>query len=161
MVSFRPSWLLRFHLPSSLRSRPATVLPRYYEASDFSQMLSTHLRDLRSSLQRCLLVHSISNHHMHPWTSRSTVPCRSPGGPLAQTSPLSRRLVNAYGRIEFLIVRTGLSPPLLSTPSHDDAVNCGYRSEQFRPGRDFHPPDNVRSSAHKIAAFRGTLRNAG
>jgi hypothetical protein len=47
------------------------------------------------------------------------------------------------GRIEFVILRTSLHLPLLSTPSLDDAVTIGYKALTNFDG-DLHPADSVR-----------------
>ena len=80
-------------------------------------------------------------------TRRSPLLSRAPLG-VSWASPFSGRLATTTGRNEFVILRTGYSPPVASHLSLGDAVTFGYN---VRPNirRDFHPADSIRSQAHQ------------
>jgi len=73
------------------------------------------------------------------------------------TSPFTRRLVALSGRIEFVILRTGGSPPVASHPASRRRGFGQFRAGERLPDGDFHPADWVPSRAHE----RGDLRRPG
>ena len=134
----------------SLASRPLQAFHRYYERSDSCPALAAG---------------QVSPLHAHelpaipsPTTECSppslTLPFGAAGRPDGQTSPLNRRLADTSGRIEFVILRTGRSPPVASHPASRrrsyDRIHAGERIR----GEDLHLTIHVRSRAHD-SRFRG------
>ena len=62
-------------------------------------------------------------------------------------SPLASWLATTPGRIEFVILRTAVHLPLLSTPPRGDAVTFGYRV-QTNSGEDLHLAGSIQLQAH-------------
>jgi hypothetical protein len=63
-------------------------------------------------------------------------------------SPLASRLAATAGRIEFVILRTGRSPPVASHPSSWRRSYLQIQSSEPNSGEDFHLSDSMRSKAH-------------
>ena len=65
------------------------------------------------------------------------------------TSPFARRLVAPCGRFEFVILRTGGSPPAASHLASQRCSDVQFRAGERLPDGDFHPADQVPSRAHE------------
>src|SRR2546428_11204123 len=81
-------------------------------------------------------------------TTRCTLWQLSHATPQLQTPPFgsrlrsfSRRLADAPGRIEFVILGLVTRPLLLPTPPHGDAVIVSLRAGERMPGEVSHLPD--------------------
>ena len=142
----------------SLRSTPITELRRYYGRSDSYSLrfFGTWSMNSGSFSEQVSLIHahslsdhSVSNHlmdrcrrfHTLPFSStafrfRSRLRLWSAGSPITP------------GRIEFVILRTGRSPP--AAPHHASLRrSCIWlRAGERLPEEDFHLSDYVRFQAH-------------
>ena len=80
--------------------------------------------------------------------TRYPSPPRPPAVRRVQASPFGSRLAEVSGRIEFVSLRTGRSPPVAlhgaSRPRSYRRLQAGERL----PGGDFHPSGRVRLQAH-------------
>jgi hypothetical protein len=153
----------------SLRSTPVTELHRYYGRSDSCAAGSSALLSMNTVLSPAqvslihassLSDHSVSNHLMDPCRRFRTLPF----------SPTAFRfwfrLRHCYagspitpGRIEFVILRTGRSPPaalhLASRRRSCSRLQAGERM----PEEDFHLSDYSRFQAHIAQQFTAGKRN--
>ena len=151
----------------SLRSRPVTALPRYYGRSDSCPPYSGSWVSpiAGSTCGQVSLIHV---------PSLPTLP--SPTTPVAPTSfchatlqlvglpPVPRRSglrhwlagsPHTIGRIEFVILRTGRSPPVASHPAsrrdlalQRDRSYVRFQAGERMPEEDFHLSDRTRFQAH-------------
>ena len=129
----------RIHLPVPLRSTPVTALlatmgtltPRAGLPPD---------RGLPASRHTSVSDHSASNHPTRPHHRFHTLPLSSMGLPLTrvQASPLASRLAGTPGRIEFVILRTGLSPPVAPHPASRRRSYLRLQAGERMPGEDLH-----------------------
>jgi len=162
----------------SLRSRPVTALPRYYGRSDScppvswtlgiphacstcGQVSLIHLLDLPSILSPITQGLSASSGHA---THRRVEPRSHPTPGSSPNGNSGLRLCyagspNLTGRNEFLIVRTGRSPPVASHhASRRDLALQRDRSYVWlqvcvEPEEDFHPFGQARFQTHVAAGF--------
>lgn len=154
------SALSQIHLPAPLRSISITRLPRYYERSDSCPHGSSGLPSLNSvsfseqvSLihPRCLPDHSVST-HLTPHCRRfRTLPLSSTALPYGSRLRLYMAGSSvAPGRIEFVILRTGRSPP--AALHHASLRRSGIRLQagERLPEEDFHLSDYARFQAHHV-----------
>jgi hypothetical protein len=145
----------------SLRSTPITEFHRYYGRSDSCplrlfgtwSMNSGSFNRQVSLIHACgLSDHSVSNHPTWPCHRFCTLPLSSTG--LRCRSGLRLSLAGSplmLGRIEFVILRTGRSPP--AAPHHASLRrSCSWLQAGERlPEEDFHPSDHLRFQAHECA----------
>ena len=147
----------------SLRSRPVTALLRYYGRCDSCPLRRGSARVIsRRPPDRLLhgqvsLIHvtrssdpSVSNHPCAP----TVVFSRYPSTPWASrcrvwASPFPGRLASRTGRIEFLIVRMGRSPPVAPHAVSRRRSYLWLQAGERLPGKDFHLPNHARFQAHK------------
>ena len=170
------------HLPASLRSRPVTALPRSYGRSDSCSLRPGSARALPSGHRfgspRAGLPdsrtrpsdHSVSNHlrtlrlvrARYPSTDRTEIasPRASPNGNSGLRHSLAGSPHHA-GRIEFLIVRTGRSPPAAPHPV-SPRRSCRLITSYVDLERTFTPPTRCalrRTSAGVSPAVSGASRS--
>ena len=142
------------HLPAPLRSRPVTALHRYYERSDSCPALSLRagLPDYALRLPAPLSPTTSSR----PRGRFLTLPLSSTGLPLARVwaSPFTRWLAGRSGRIEFVILRMGGSPPVALHPALLRRSYLRFQAGERMPGGDLHPSDKAPSQAHSAAPWR-------
>ena len=145
----------------SLRSTPITELHRYYGRSDSCplRLFGTWSMNSSSLNRQVSLIHTsgLSNHSVsnHPtWPSRCF--CTLPLSPTGFRFRSWLRLSLAgsplmHGRIEFVILRTGRSPP--AAPHHASLRrSCSWLQAGERlPEEDFHLSDHLRFQAHECA----------
>ena len=161
----------RLHLPASLRSRPVTALLRYYGRSDscfvpvLRQGFSLHERWLfpRTGLpdsRAWPLDPSVSTHLSVPDIAFPRYPSAHRASHSASewvwASPLTCRLAEHSGRIEFVILRTGLSPPVAPHPASQRRSFFRFQAGERMPEEDFHLSDHSRFQAHMPPAFAGS-----
>ncbi len=145
----------------SLRSTPVTELHRYYGRSDscLLQLFGTWSMNSGSVDKQVSLIHasslsnhSVSNHLMDPCRRFRTLP-------LSSTAFRFRfRLRHCYagspitpGRIEFVILRTGRSPPAALHPASRRRSCSWLQAGERIPEEDFHLSDHSRfSGAHSL-----------
>jgi len=142
----------------SLRSISVTRLHRYYGRSDSCslRLFGTWSMNAGSFSEQVSLIHasglpdhSVSKHLMHPCRRFITLPLSATAFPCG--SRLRHYLAGssiAPGRIEFVILRTGRSPP--AALHHTSLCRSCIRlqvGERF-PGEDFHLSDYSRFQAH-------------
>src|SRR5712691_2480856 len=156
------------HLSTFLRSRrstPVMELPRYYGRSDSwhrwrfgSAELSmyTILSAAQASLVHAHVLpdHSVSNHLTHPRRRFFTLPLSATGFPVPLGSGL--RLSHAGssaapGRIEFVILRTGRSPPAALHHASLRRSCIRLQAGERLPGEDFHLSDYSCFQSHHFA----------
>jgi hypothetical protein len=144
----------------SLRSTPVTELLRYYGRSDscLLRLFGTWSMNSVSFHKQVSLIHasslpdhSVSNHLTHPRRRFVTLPLSATGFPVLQGSGL--RLSHAGsstapGRIEFVILRTGRSPPAALHPASRRRSCSWLQAGERIPEEDLHLPDHSRSQAH-------------
>src|SRR2546421_2665242 len=153
----------------SLPSTPVTELHRYYGRSDscLLRLFGTWSMNSGSFNKQVSLIHasslpdhSVSNHLMHPCRRFRTLP-------LSPTAFRFRfRLRHCYagspiapGRIEFVILRTGRSPPA-ALHSASRRRSCSWLQAGERiPEEDFHLSDYSRFQAHIAAAVRPWIKS--
>ena len=96
---------------------------------------------------------SAANHPDAPQRRFVTLPLSSLGLPSSTgrvwTSSLARRLVVASGRIAFVILRTGSSPPVAPDPVSRRRPFSWLQAGERMPGEDFHLPGQVPFRAHE------------
>jgi hypothetical protein len=66
-----------------------------------------------------------------------------------QASPFARRLAEASSRIEFVILRTGRSPPVAPHPASRRRSYFRLQAGERLPEEDSHLSDTARSQAHE------------
>jgi hypothetical protein len=142
----------------SFRSTPITELHRYYGRSDSCSSGSSGHWSMNSGSfhkqvslihARSLSDHSVSNHLAPTVGALSCYPS-------ARQLPVLRfRLRHRYagssgipGRIEFLIVRTGRSPPVALHLASRRRSYSRLQVGEHMPEEDLHLSDNARSRAH-------------
>ena len=109
---------------------------------------------------------SAANHPDAPQRRFVTLPLSSLGLPSSTgrvwTSSLARRLVVASGRIAFVILRTGSSPPVAPDPVSRRRPFSWLQAGERMPGEDFHLPGQVPFRAHEPRPARAgwSTRNA-
>ena len=142
----------------SLRSTPITELLRYYGRSDSCslQFFGTWSMNSGSFSEQVSLIHasdlpnhSVSNHLMHRCQRFDMLPLSSTA--FRFRSRLRLWLAGspiASGRIEFVILRTGRSPP--AAPHHTSLCRSCIRLQagEHMPEEDFHLFDHLRFQAH-------------
>ena len=64
------------------------------------------------------------------------------------------RLAVAIGRIEFVILRTGYSPPVAPHPALRRRSYVRLQAGERMPEGDFHPSDHAHSQAHSFRLVR-------
>lgn len=101
---------------------------------------------------------SAANHPDAPQRRFVTLPLSSLGLPSSTgrvwTSSLARRLVVASGRIAFVILRTGSSPPVAPDPVSRRRPFSWLQAGERMPGEDFHLPGQVPFRAHEPRSKR-------
>ncbi len=145
----------------SLRSTPVTELHRYYGRSDSCLLRFFGTRSMNSgsfSKQVSLIHasglsdHSVSNHPAWPCRRFCTLPLSATGFRFRSWLRLSLAGSPLMpGRIEFVILRTGRSPP--AAPHHASLRrSCSWLQAGERlPEEDFHLSDHLRFQAHECA----------
>ena len=148
----------------SLRSTPVTELHCYYGRSDscLLRLFGTWSMNSGSFSKQVSLIHasslpdhSVSNHLMDPCCGFRTLP-------LSPTAFRFRfRLRHCYagspispGRIEFVNLRTGRSPPAALHPASRRRSCSRLQAGEGVPEEDFHLSDQMRFQAHD-SRFRG------
>src|SRR5713226_6454603 len=136
----------------SLRSTPVTELRRYYGRSDScaagsSAPLTASMNTVSSPAQVSLVHahvlpdHSVSKHLTHPRGRFITLPLTATGfpNPLGSGLRLSHAGSSAApGRIEFVILRTGRSPPAALHYASLRRSSIRLQAGERLPGEDFH-----------------------
>jgi hypothetical protein len=152
------AWPSRFHLPAPLRSMSITPLHRYYGRSDFWPSLSLgqisllHVHDLPT-------IPSPTTPQPPPSLLHATPQLDGPpGSRRVWASPLMSRLAGLHGRIEFVILRTGRSPPAASHPASQRRSCIQLQAGERMPEVDFHHSDHVRSQAHSFPRRRESMK---
>lgn len=142
----------------SLRSISITRLLRYYGRSDSCSLGSSGLSSMNSGSFReqvslinasGLVDHSVSKHLMDPRRRFITLPFSSTA--FRFRSRLRHWLAGspiAPGRIEFVILRTGRSPPAALHPASRRRSCSWLQAGERMPGEDFHLSDHLRFQAH-------------
>jgi hypothetical protein len=144
----------------SLRSTPVTELHRYYGRSDscLLRLFGTWSMNSGSFSKQVSLIHasglpdhSVSKHLTHPRGRFCTLPLSATGFPVPLGSGL--RLSHAGsstapGRIEFVILRTGRSPPAALHPASRRRSCSWLQAGERMPEEDFHLSDHSRFQAH-------------
>jgi hypothetical protein len=142
----------------SLRSISVTRFHRYYGRSDscslrlfgtWSMNFGSFSEQVSLIYASDLSVHSVSKHLMHRCRRFRTLPFSSTA--FRFRSRLRHWLAGspiAPGRIEFVILRTGRSPP--AALHHTSLCRCCIRLQagERLPGEDFHLSDHLRFQAH-------------
>ena len=98
-----------------------------------------------------LLDHSVSKHLTHPRSRFVTLPLSATGLPVLQGSGLRLSLAGsstAPGRIEFVILRTGHSPPAALHPASRRRSCIWLQAGERIPEEDLHLSDHSRFQAH-------------
>ncbi len=147
----------------SLRSSPVTELHCYYGRSDScsARLFGTWSMNSGSFSKQVSLIHayglydhSISK-HLAP-----TVGALSRYPSARQLTVLPVRLRHCFagssgipGRIEFVILRTGRSPPAALHPASWRRSCIQLQAGERMPEEDFHLSDHTRSQAHKAWAI--------
>jgi hypothetical protein len=146
----------------SLRSIPITRLHRYYGRSDSCspRLFGTWSMNSASFSEQVSLIyasdlsnHSVSNHLMDRCHRFHTLPFSSTA--FRSRSRLRLRMAGspiAPGRIEFVILRTGRSPP--AALHHTSLCRSCIRLQagERLPREDFHLSDHLRFQAHHPVA---------
>ena len=149
--------LFRIHFPAPLRSTPITELLRYYGRSDSCSLrfFGTWSMNSGSFSTQVSLIHasglpdhSVSNHLMHHCRRFRTLP-------LSPTASRFRfRLRHCYagspitpGRIEFVILRTGRSPPAALHHASLRRSSSWFQAGERLPGEDLHLSERARFQA--------------
>jgi len=97
-----------------------------------------------------LLNHSVSKHLMHPRRHFLTLPLSATGFPLPLGSGLHLSRAgssSAPGRIEFVILRTGRSPPAALHHASLRRSSSWLQAGERLPGEDFHLSERARFQA--------------
>ena len=142
----------------TLRSTPVTELLRYYGRSDSCSLrfFGTWSMNTGSFSEQVSLIHasdlpnhSVSNHLMHRCHRFVMLPFSSTA--FRFRSRLRHWLAGspiASGRIEFVILRTGRSPP--AAPHHTSLCRSCIQLQagEHMPEEDFHLSDHLRFQAH-------------
>jgi hypothetical protein len=149
----------------SLRSRPVTALPRYYERSDScspGSSASSGMNTVSIGQQVSLVhtarssTHSVTKHLAHPAiasplpTQRGRLPGLYPGLDFT-LNPQARRYARP-NRVRYptdCMFASGCSPPRLTATQLPLATGSGHL-----PGGDFHPSDRACSQAHGFPLAR-------
>jgi len=103
-----------------------------------------------------LLNHSVSKHLMHPRRHFLTLPLSATGFPLPLGSGLHLSRAgssSAPGRIEFVILRTGRSPPAALHHASLRRSGSWLQAGERLPEEDFHLSDHSRFQAHARQVF--------
>jgi len=146
----------------SLCSTPVTGLPCSYGRSDSCSPGSSALASMNAGPCR----EQVSPIHVHDLlTIPSPHTSRSPGAALPRY-PSARRASLRFGlrlyyagspatrgRIEFVILRTGRSPPVAPHPVSPRRSYSRFQAGERMLGEDFHLSDRARSRAHVAAGF--------
>jgi hypothetical protein len=101
--------------------------------------------------------HSVSNHLAHPRRRFNTLPLSAAGLPPSGRSrlrPSPAGSPDTPGRIEFVILRTGRSPPVASHPASRRRSYSRLQAGERIPGADLHRSDHAHSQAHRCGAQR-------
>ena len=152
----------------SLRSTPVTELHCYYGRSDscLLRLFGTWSMNSDSFSKQVSLIHasslpdhSVSNHLTHPRSRFVTLPLSATGFPVLQGSGL--RLSHAGsstapGRIEFVILRTGRSPPAALHPASRRRSCSWLQAGERLPEEDLHLSDHSRFSGARAVRLRLT-----
>ena len=160
LVGFAPSRPPLSTFLRSLRSTPVTEFPRYYGRSDSSVCGSSGTWSMNTVLLHAevSLIHasglpdrSVSKHLTHSRRRFITLPLSATGFPVPLGSGL--RLSHAGssaapGRIEFVILRTGRSPPAALHHASLRRSCIRLQAGERLPGEDFHLSDYSRFQAH-------------
>jgi hypothetical protein len=154
----------RIHLPALLHSTPVTELHRYYERSDSCSLGSSGLPSMNSvsfSEQVSLIYarrlpdHSLSNHLTPRCRRFLTLPLSSTAFPCR--SRLRLRVAGssfAPGRIEFVILGTGRSPPAALHHASLRRSCIRLQAGERLPGEDLHLSDYARFQAHSSTRLK-------
>ena len=151
----------------SLRSTPVTELPRYYGRSDscLLRLFGTSSMNSVSFSKQVSLIHasglsdhSVSNHLTHPRRHFLTLPLSATGFPfLGSGLRLSHAGSSAApGRIEFVILRTGRSPPAALHPASRRRSCSWLQAGERLPEEDLHLSDHSRFSGARAVRLRLT-----
>ena len=154
---------LRIHLPASLGSTGIAPLQRYYGRSDSCAVGSLGHRPDRRSLCRAGLPDSRTPPSRHSVANHPISSCVAYSLPEARSAPASvwpvglrsfdRWLDKISGRITFVILRTGTSPPVASHPA------SRRRSYTRLRGRRAYAPERTCTSL-MVCAFGRTTAQA-
>ncbi len=144
-----PVYPSRFHLPAPLRSTPITALLRYYGGSDSCPALLSPNRSpcftctafltIPSPPTPCAPIAAFARYPSARWLSRF------------RRSRLHHSLAGSpdtQGRFEFVILRTGRSPPVALHPASRRRSYSWLQAGERMPGEDFHLSVHARSQAH-------------
>ena len=139
----------RFHLPAPLRSTPITALLRYYGGSDSCLALLSPNRSpcftcttfltIPSPPTPCAPIAAFARYPSARWLSRF------------RRSRLHHSLAGSpdtHGRFEFVILRTGRSPPVALHPASRRRSYSRLQAGERMPEEDFHLSVHARSQAH-------------
>jgi hypothetical protein len=149
----------------SLRSTPVTELLRYYGRSDscLLQLFGTWSMNAGSFSKQVSLIHasslsdhSVSKHLTHSRRRFITLPLSATGLPVPLGSGLRLSHAgssSAPGRIEFVILRTGRSPPAALHPASRRRSCSWLQAGERLPEEDFHLSDYSRFQAHVRKGF--------
>jgi len=158
-----PRWVTRLHLPTPLRSAGITPLPRYYGCSDSWAALLTaqvsllHVVGLPTVPSPTTLRVPSELLHATPQFDGSPTPCQRQ----AVASLMASRLATLSGRIEFVILRTGRSPPAALHLASRRRSSSRFQAGARMPGGDLHPSDHHacrRTSRRRKPPDRGRKR---
>ena len=140
---FRP-FGLRGKRRSDLAGRFPSLSPDRKRPPDSRQVSLIHGRVLPD--------HPDSTHPVQSCHGFSTLPLSLAGFPpreeRVRTSPFTSRLVIAPGRIEFVILRAGRSPPIALHLALRQRSYLRLQSGECVIGEDFHLPERAHSQAH-------------
>jgi len=143
------------HASTFLRPFARRALPRVVATMDAltpgrvsrpAQVSLLHVHGLRD--------HSASNHpvsHRRSFRTLPLSPTALPPSHCVGGSRLRHSLAGSPGtrsRIEFVILRTGRSPPAASHPASRRRSCSRLQAGERMPGGDSHPSDHARSQAH-------------
>jgi hypothetical protein len=120
------------------------VRPSWFPGSFHEQVSLIHALDLRTLLSPNTSVSPTSFSHVT--LQPAGLPSRSSVG--VWVSPLEGRLTEHYGRIEFVILRTGPSPSVALHTASWRRSFFRFQAGERMPGEDFHPSDHARFQAH-------------
>ena len=141
-VPSSPLGVTRLHLPTPLRSTGVTPLPRYYGCSDSRAALLA----ARVSLLHVVGLPTVPS----PTTRRvpsellQATPQFDGSSAVRRTvaSHMASRLATLLGRIEFVILRTGRSPPAALHLASRRRSCIRFQPGAPIPGGDLHPSDH-------------------
>src|SRR5262249_12057717 len=140
------------HVTPSTGLPDSGTRPAHHAVSTHPKAPRRRFRTLPLSSPRFPAVHASSPLPVPPASRTSGLRphVRSESSPAqGWTSPFPRRLVAPCGRIEFVCLRTGGSPPVAPHPASRRRSDVRFRAGERLPDGDFHPADQVPSRAHE------------